>query len=401
MIRSATIGVLLALGLFAAAQVHAADSLRPEVGKPLQDAQAAIQAKKYREALTQVDAAGKIGSLTPYESYIVERMRAAAATGAGDMTTAIKAYEAALASPQMPEGDKQKTYEVIARLAYAGHQYDEASMYIGKYRSAGGDNAQTLALLPQALYLAGDLGAAQRELHAQLAQIEKAGQKPSQTQLELLASIAVKQSDSEAYRAALEKLVVYYPKPDYWQDLIARTASKPGFSDRLALDIYRVKKASGSLNKVSDFMEAAQLALQAGYPGEAQQYIELGYQKKLLGTGADAARHQRLKELVARKIAEDRATLADGDRQAAAQASGDALVSAGLNHVGYGDYAHGVALIEQGLEKGELKKPDEARLHLGYAQMLAGKKDAALKTLRSVQGKDGSAEVARLLALSA
>lgn len=391
---------LFAAGLLiGSSATFAADTLRPEVGKPLQEAQAALKAKNYREALADVDAAEKVGGLTAYENYIVNRMRAAAATGAGQSAVAIKAYETALASPQMPAAEKLQTYDVIAKLAYGAKNYSKAAEYIKKYQAAGGNNPQTLALLTQTLYQANDLSGAQRELNAQLDSMAKAGQKPTQNQLEMLASIAVKQKDNNAYIAALEKLVTYYPKPSYWLDLITRTANKPGFSTRLTLDLYRLKKQSNTLEKSNDFMEAAQLALQAGLPGEAQQYVTLGYSKKVLGTGPEASRQQRLKDLVDKKVAEDKATQAASDKQAAAEASGDALVTAGLNHVGYGDTAAGVKLIEQGIKKGSLKKPDEAKLHLGYAQMMAGQKDAASRTLRTVQGSDGSTELARLYIL--
>ena len=44
---------------------------------------------------------------------------------------------------------------------------------------------------------------------------------------------------------------------------------------------------------------------------------------------------------------------------------------------------------------GGLKYPDEARLHLGIAYANAGKKPEALAALKAVQGKDGSADLAR------
>src|SRR3546814_3441779 len=114
----------LAAGLLIGSSVtFAADTLRPEVGTPLQEAQAALKAKNYREALADVDAAEKVGSLTAYESYIVNRMRAAAATGAGQSSVAIKAYETALASPQMPAAEKLQTYDVIAKLAYRSEEH--------------------------------------------------------------------------------------------------------------------------------------------------------------------------------------------------------------------------------------------------------------------------------------
>src|SRR3546814_7228008 len=77
-------------------------------------------------------------------------------------------------------------------------------------------------------------------------------------------------------------------------------------------------------------MEAAQLALQAGLPGEAQQYVTFGYSTKALGTGSEASRQQRPKDLVDKKVAEDKPTLAASDKLAVAQATGEALVTAGL-----------------------------------------------------------------------
>src|SRR3546814_7371096 len=96
----------------------------------------------------------------------------------------------------------------------------------------------------------------------------------------MLASIAVKQKDNAAYIAALEKLVAYYPKPNYWLDLITRTANKPGFSTRLTLDLYRLKQQTDTLPKANDFMEAAPPALQAGLPGDATQYVTIDRKSK-------------------------------------------------------------------------------------------------------------------------
>ncbi|SEQ03022.1 hypothetical protein SAMN04488038_103129 [Solimonas aquatica] len=402
--RSHFTRTLIAAVLMAGATLaHAADkqTVRPEVGKPLQEAQTLIQQKSYKDALGKIDEAEKVGSLTPYESYIVDRMRAAAATGANDINTALKAYEESLASPQMPAAEKVQTLDVMAKLAYAGKNYAKAVDAIEKYREAGGNSPQTLELLPQAYYLTGKYGEAGKELSVLLAQKEKAGQTPSETQFQLLASCALKQNDMAGYASALEKLVSYYPKPSYWLDLIARTAGSKGFSDRWSLDLYRLRYATGTLESAGDYMEAAQLALQAGFPGEADQYVKAGYAKNALGQGSDAARHKRLKDLIDKKIAEDKATLAEGEKAAAKQAAGDALVNTGLNYVGYQQYDKGLPLMTQGIAKGSLKAADAAQLHLGYAYLEAGKKEEAAKALRAVQSSDGGTAVARLWLIKA
>jgi hypothetical protein len=67
-----------------------------------------------------------------------------------------------------------------------------------------------------------------------------------------------------------------------------------------------------------------------------------------------------------------------------------------------GEVDKGIALIEQGIAKGGLKRPEDAKLHLGMAMLQSGKnKSKAVQTLRSVQGSDGSADLGRLWAVHA
>lgn len=393
-----TMRVALAATLIAAAYPALAQKqqLRPEVGKPLQEAQAALQSKDAKTALAKIDEAESVGKLTPYETYIVNRMRGAAAATGGDMNTATKAFEAALASGQTPKEEQLTLIETVVKASYAAKNYPKTVEFIQKYKAAGGTKQDVLGLTAQVLYLSGRYPEAGKELSAQIVELEKAGKTPTETQLGLLANIALKQNDNNGYLAALERMAAYYPKKTYWLDLILRTAGKPGFSDRLMVDIYRLRFATDTMEKASDYMEAAQLALQAGLPGEAQKYVDAGYKAGLLGTGPDTDRHNRLKTLVAKNVKDDQAIAAQADKQAEAAATGDPLVNTGLNYVMYGQADKGIPMMLKGIQKGQLKRPDEAKLHLGYAYLLAGNKAEAVKTLKTVAGTDGSKDVARL-----
>ena len=185
---------------------------------------------------------------------------------------------------------------------------------------------------------------------------------------------------------ALERLVTYYPKKEYWVDLLSRMQRKPGFSDRLVLDTYRLSLATGSMSAASDYMEMAQLALQAGHAAEAKQVVDKGFAAGVLGTGAEAERHKRLRDLVAKKIEEAKAGQA-ARREARPPRPRTATrwsTSASHRRLG-GDSAKGLQMMQQGIAKGGLKRPEDAKLHLGIAQVMAG--DAkAQATLRSVGG---------------
>jgi tetratricopeptide (TPR) repeat protein len=197
--------------------------------------------------------------------------------------------------------------------------------------------------------------------------------------------------------ATLEKLLLNYPKKDYWNAYLGRLQRKPNFGDRFALDVLRLRLASGTLSKAEDFMEMAQLSLQQGLSTEAVRVVEAGFKAGALGAGAEAERHKRLRDLAVKKEQETKAGLAENAREAAEQKTGDDLVKVGYAYASMGEADKGIELIEAGIKKGGLKRAEDAKLRLGMAQLLSGKNRAkAVQTLRSVTGTDGVADIARL-----
>jgi hypothetical protein len=85
---------------------HAADTLRPDVAKPLNAAQDLYRAHKYNDALTKIDQAAAVPGKTPYESTMVEEMRGAAAAAAGNNAVAAQAYETLLGSGRLAGADE-------------------------------------------------------------------------------------------------------------------------------------------------------------------------------------------------------------------------------------------------------------------------------------------------------
>ncbi|MGZ5725467.1 MAG: tetratricopeptide repeat protein, partial [Caldimonas sp.] len=279
--------------------------------------------------------------------------------------------------------------------------YAKSMQWSQRYFREGGTSGAIRTMLIQSQYLSGDFAGAARELTAEIQGAERNGSPPAEDRLKLLLNAATKQGDNSAYVFAMEKLVTYYPKKEYWADLMSRMQRKPSFSDRLSLDTYRLSLATGSMTAPADYMEMAQLALQADLATEGKEVVDKGFAAGALGTGPQAERHKRLRDLVAKRLAEDAATRAADEKQALDAKSGDALVGVGMNLVYSGQAARGVQLIQQGIAKGGLKRPEDAKLHLGIAQLAAGDKAKAQATFRTVQGSDGTADLARLWALFA
>jgi hypothetical protein len=148
-------------------------------------------------------------------------------------------------------------------------------------------------------------------------------------------------------------------------------------------------------------MEMAQLALQAGVPSEAKEILDKGYEMHVLGTGPEAARQQRLRDLIAKDLAESQKNRAKDEKEALESKDGNDLVRVGLNYVYEGNPNKGIPLMEQGIKKGGLRRPDDAKLLLGEVELRAGHKQRAVQTFREVKGTDGTADIARLWVLQA
>ena len=397
---------LLRLALAGAASlalctVGAQETVRPEIGKALQSANELIKAGKYKEALAKVRDADAVNGKTANESFVVERMRIAAASGAGEVDTAAKSFEVLSSSGKVSPADKARMAESIAGGYYRAKDYAKAMQWSQRYFKEGGTSGSIRTLLIQSQYLSGDFSGAAKELVAEVQASEKGGTPPAEDRLKLLLNAALQNKDNITYVYAVEKLVTYYPKKEYWVDLLSRMQRKPNFSDRFVLDAYRLSLATGSMTAANDYMEMAQLALQAGLPAEAKQVVDKGFTANVLGAGAEAERHKRLRDLVAKKLDEAKAAQADSEKQASADKEGTALVNIGFNQVFAGQTAKGLGMMQQGIAKGSLKRPEDAKLHLAIAQLVAGDNAKAQAALKTVGGTDGAADLARLWALYA
>jgi hypothetical protein len=392
---------LLLAAAFGAGAAGAQETVRPEIGKPLQAAEALIKTQHYKEALAKVREADAAGPHPGNETYLVERMRIAAASGAGDMDTAARSFETLNGTGRVAGPDKVRMLESIAVGYYRAGQYAKSIQWSQRYFKEGGTSPAIRTMLIQSEYLGGDFAGAQRDLMAEVQAAEHSGTPPAEDRLKLLLNAATRQGDNNAIVYATEKLVTYYPKKEYWVDLMSRMQRKASFSDRLALDAYRLSLATGSMTATADFMEMAQLALQADLASEGKQVLDKGFATGALGTGPEAGRHKRLGDLVDKKLKEDAASAASDEQEARAAKSGDGLVLIGMRLVYSGQAAKGVQMIQEGIAKGSLKRPEDAKLHLGVAELAAGDKQKALATFKTVQGGDGTSDLARLWSLYA
>lgn len=372
--------------------VARAEAVRPEVGKPLQEAASDLKAQRYRDALAKVNEAEAVPNKTPNETYTIERMKFAVESAAGDAAGLAAALDQILASGRASAAEKIQMTEAVAVAYYRAKDYTRAAQWTERYFKEGGTEGSMHTVLIQSYYLAGDCSGVQHQVQG----TESAGHAPTEEDLQLLANCYEQKKDKAGYASVMEQLVTYYPKREYWSDYISRTQSKPGFADRLDLDLYRMRFLTGNMTSANDYMEMAQLDLESGDPAEAKKVMDQGFANKVLGTGNEAVRQSRLRDLVNRSLADQLKKVDQLENDASSTDSGDGLVNLGLALVSAGQTDRGLSIIAKGMTKDSFKRPEDAKLHQGIAFVMAGKKGKARDILRSVRGTDGTADLAHM-----
>lgn len=392
-----TLAKLAAFTTLAAASltIAHAQGMRAEVGRPLQQASEYLKAGKAKEALAKVREAEGASGITAAERQVIDGMKASAAQRAGDTGTAIQALEALAGRAS---GSQLGNYAEQLASAYAQQRNNaKATEWLNKAIAAGNTGGSIKQMQAYLQGASGDYSAIAKDAGAAVSNAEQAGRRPEEGDLLRLADAQQRTGNTAGYVVTLEKLLSYYPKKDYWNAYLSRLPRKAGFADRFALDLMRLRLASGTLSKTEDYMEMAQLSLQAALPAEARRVADQGIKAGVLGTGPEAARHQRLRDLAVKQEGEAKAGLVNQLAEAETFKEGDGLVKIGYAYVSLGEVDKGIDLIQKGIAKGGLKRPEDAKLRLGMAQLQSPKSKASgVQTLRSIKGTDGVAEIARL-----
>jgi len=351
-----------------------------------------MQARDYAQVRSRIEQAAALPNPSDYERYVLNRMRIALALASGDSAMAIPALEAALESGRGAPAERAGLIEALASFHYNGKNFPQAIRWFAQYQKETGDGAKLRPYLIRAYYFNNDFAAARQALLDDLRADEQSGRQPDVDQLRLLANCGAKAGDGATYELALEKLVRFHPSDEYWSALLGLIGDDDDAPSNIELEVLRLGRAALAVMPPEKTLRMAQLALQAGFPAEAEQVLDAAGAP---GAGTDADAHRRLREQAARAAAAERKGWAAAMAAAQRSPNGAGLVNIGYAQVTLQRFDQGIALIEKGVARGALRNPDLARLRLGYAYAMAGRREQARNTLAALDGS-GSGYAARL-----
>ncbi|MDE8346641.1 MAG: hypothetical protein POH28_10790, partial [Acidocella sp.] len=257
------------------------------------------------------------------------------------------------------------------------------------------DDARFHPVLLQSYYQMGNCTALEGAVNPALMHAARTGHAPPQADLQMVADCYAKAKDMGGYANALIPLVQYYPSPTYWGDVLGLMQADPAYSDRLALDFFRLKQAVGIAGTEPDYMEYAEEAAQLGLDNEAAKIMAAGKAAGVLGSGPDADRQGRLVALIAKREAAAAAGAAQQIVQARAAKDDSTLFDIGFNQVEGGD-SGGLALMAEAIRSGNLTHAPQAELEMGMAYASVGQQAYAQAMWKAVPEGSPAGKLAKL-----
>jgi len=404
----AAIGFLgMGLSSTAAAQgaCPAGSKISKQIAKPMIAAQEAMKKRNWQDMLTKVrEAESTPGGKSAFDLYNMAEFRGYAYHNLHQDADAAREMELGLNSPCMAESKKFERYKSLAGLYFALRNYPKAIDYSNRALKVQRD-PEVQVTLGQSYYLSGNNKEAARVMKELLAQFEQGNRKPPEQQLLLVRSACDRAGDNSCVAQVLEKLVIYYPKPEYWEHLM-KAINRLDTDDVQKLNAMRLAVHVNVLKKPEDYKEMAQLTLERNLGCEAQAVLEDGFAKKVFVEKRDVDVNQRLLATAKAQCAKEKGEIATADAAARAAKTGDADAALGAQYLGFGDSAKAVEALQRSVTKGvtaedvakdkQGEKVDEAYMVLGLAHLRNNNKTEARKAFNLVKRDPTMVRIAKL-----
>lgn len=374
-IRAAFVAALLATSAMTMAGDPAfaqrAPSINATVGKNLQDAKKAMDAKDFATAVTAIQKAQAVSSKKDYDDFVINQYMLQAQIGLNNIPAAAEAAEAAATYKDMTAEQKPGIIRNAMVLALNAKHYDKA-LEFGKQLETltPPPDAHTQSIIMQAYYFGGDYAGTAAKAKAMIDADIAAGKRPAKDALDFLIQARIKQKDEPGAEEALMMRINALGDPEDWTQMIDVVLGTKGLRDIDAVYLGRLMFATGAKVSPQDANIFGQTSSKLTFFGDAVQATQHG------GTGFPDA---------SARAAEDKKTLpkqiADAPKQ-----NGQYNVKLAQALYSYGMFQEAETAALAAKAKGGTTDPTETPMVLGMTQVALGKYDEAVATFATVSG---------------
>ena len=357
-------------------------ALRNKVYERLAEAQTLAEAKDYAGASAilndMISEDGK-QALNSYELANVYNLHAFLSYANEDYSQSLRYYGQVIAQPDIPLAMEINTRFTIAQLYFVQEQWQQGiDALLMWFEMNEKPNAGSYVLLAQGYYQVKRYDLALDNVETAIAMHEGEGKLPKEQWYNLARFLYFDKEDFDSALDVLNTLIIYYPKKQYWVQASHLYGEKKDEPRQLAL--MEAAYEQGFLDRSSELVTMAYLYLNAEVPYYAGSVIEKGFSDELV---EDKSKNYELAGSAWAQAQEVAKSIPMMEKAAAKSEEGELYVRLGNVYLDGDQFQKSADSIIKGLNKGGIKRPDQARLALGMAYFNLGDYNEARKAFRA------------------
>ena len=347
-------------------------ALSKKVYELITEANELVDAENYDGALVLLNKIKAMPKLSEYETAQLYSFYGFLYFNAERYKDAINAYNTVLKQPELPPALQQQTIRTLSQLAFVTEDYQAAIKYANQYIQEVGADPDMYVVIGTAYYqIASEKKNASKEdyrkiiapVNQAIALANERGTKTKEQWLLLLRVAYWEMEDFKEVKNLLERLVVGWPKKEYWTQLSGIYFELKDEPRQLAA--YEAAYDQKLLASEAELVQMAQLFLQADVPYKGARVIEKGFEA---GQIERTERNLRLFSQAWQMAQEDRKAIPPLKEAAALSGDGELYARLAQSYLNLSEYKACVDASDQGIKKGGLKNPGNAHLILGMCQ---------------------------------
>ncbi|MEM1114112.1 MAG: tetratricopeptide repeat protein [Pseudomonadota bacterium] len=354
-------------------------ALRNKIFEKLSEAQAAAEAKDFNTAAKILDemlAANRESTkLNSYEAANVYNLYAFIHYSREDYARALQAYENVVRQPDIPLAMEINTKYTIAQLYFVQEQWQKGiDALLDWFEVTETPNANAYVLLAQGYYQTKDFNKALLNVEKAIdmhntKQVQRKAEDPTyvstppkENWYNLARFLYFEKNDVPATIDTLETLLKFYPKKQYWVQLSHMYGETK--NEKWQLSAMETAEVQGMLDKGTEQVTMAYLYLNADVPYKAAKVMDAGLDD---GSIDGNSKNWEIMGNAYRQAQEIEKAIPAMEEAASKAETGELYARLGNVYLDGDEYKKSIQAINKGLQRGGIKRPDQARLVLGMA----------------------------------
>jgi len=361
-------------------------ALRNNIYERLAEAQAFAEAKQYTEAEAvlndMLDATSKKSKLNRYELANVYNTYAYLRYAVEDYDGALNYYQKVIDQrPEIPLALEINTLYTVAQLYFLQENWRKGIDTLNTWMSVT-DTPSTNAyvLLANGYFQLKDYDKSLSNIQIAIDRDEAAGKLPKEQWYNLARFIHFDRDNFREALDILEILIMYYPKKQYWVQASHLYGEEKDEARQLA--ILEATYEQNLLDRSQDIVLLSQLYLQAEVPFPAARAMEKGLADDIV---EKESKNYELAGVAWRQAQEVTKSLPMLEAAASKSEKGELYARLGNVYLDVDKNKEAVEALKRGLDRGGVKRPDQARLALGMAYFNLGDFNAARRAFREAR----------------